>query len=341
MERRRGFTGSQVQMLNFSELGRFYSNLATMDDAGLTYLNVFESFKKTEKDPDQIYKIQFMISHLTKNRPLVEGLRYAKYVPVFDIPLIKAAEDSGRLVEVFRILSKKYNEAADSEKQVRGGLIQPGITLIVALFVPSFPDLFLQKITLAAYLKNSLGWLVVIAGGFYGFYYAWMRSFYDLKMAQSLFQVLSYIPFMRGLNQKIALEKFVTGLAMMLDSGMDLFESLNQSARCASDPKIAAAVAQFIPMIKSGVDIAKVFQTEKHFPHELVNAIGLGADSGKLPEFLRVYGQRLNEEINSKIKVLTKVIPVLIYIGVTFYIAYRVVRMYTGHLDEAMKVIGD
>lgn len=328
-------------MLNFSELSRFYNNLATLDQAGLTYLKAFEGFKRTEKDPDQIYKIQFMISHISKNRPLSEGFKFIKYVPAFDIPLIKAAESSGRLVDVFKTLSKKYADAVTSEKEVRGQLIQPFITLVVALFVPSFPDLFANKISLAVYLRNSLGVLVVLCVGIYFLYRSWMRSFYDLTMARKLYSFFSMMPFFRGLNKKIALHKFASGLGMMLDSGMDLFESLKQASQCSGDPQIYSAVEKFIPTLKQGGDITKVFQSVPHFPGEFVNAVSLGNDSGKLPEFLQNYSKQLQDEIDVKIKVLTKVVPIVIYVIVTLYVASIIFKFYTGRLNEAMDVIKD
>lgn len=328
-------------MLTFSQLAHFYHNLAALDQAGLTYLKTFEGFKRTETNLDKLSQIQFMISHLSKNRTLSEGLRFSKYVPVFDIPLIKAAEDSGRLVEVFKSLSAKYNEAAISEKEIRGRMIHPAFTFIVALFVPSFPDLFLQKISLAHYLRNSLGVLIVLGVLLYLFYQTWLRSFYEQGVAQKIYHIFSYIPFVKGLNQKIALEKFSSGLAMMLDSGMDLFESLKQASLCSGDPQLKAAVDQFIPMIRRGVDIGKVFQSNSHFPADLVNAISMGADSGKMPEFIRRYGDQLKEEINTALKILTKFIPMVVYFLVTIYVVSIVLRIYAGHLNEVMDVLKD
>jgi type IV pilus assembly protein PilC len=328
-------------MLNFAQLSRFYNNLATLDQAGLTYLKAFEGFKRTEKDPDQIYKIQFMISHIQKNRPLSDGFKFIKYVPAFDIPLIKAAEASGRLVEVFKILSKKYADAVVAEKEIRGQLIQPFITFIVALFVPSFPDLFTNKISLAVYLRNSLGILILVCAAIYTLYRSWMKSFYDLAMARKLYSFFSHVPFFKGLNQKIALHKFASGLGMMLDSGMDLFDSLKQASQCSGDPQLASAIEKFIPMLKQGADLTKAFQTVNYFPGEFVNAVSLGNDSGKLPEFLRNYSQQLQDEIDMKVKVLTKVVPIIIYIVVTVYVASIILKFYTGHLNEVMDVIKD
>ncbi len=328
-------------MLSFSQLSRFYNNLATLDQAGLTYLKAFEGFQRTEKDPDQLYKIQFMISHIQKNRPLSDGFKFIKYVPAFDIPLIKSAESSGRLVDVFKTLSKKYADSAAAEKDIRGQLVQPFITFVVALFVPSFPDLFTNKISLAVYLRNSFGVLIFVAVALFFLYRSWLKSFYELAVAQKLYKVQSYIPFFRSLNQKVALHKFSSGLGMMLDSGMDLFESLKQASQCSGDPGITSAINRFITMLKQGLDVTKAFQTVNYFPAEFINAISLGHDSGKLPEFLNNYCRQLQDEIDMKIKVLTKVVPMIIYIVVTIYVASIILKFYTGHLQEVMDVIKD
>jgi hypothetical protein len=40
-------------------------------------------------------------------------------------------------------------------------------------------------------------------------------------------------------------------------------------------------------------------------------------------------------------KVLTKVVPIIIYIIVTVYVASVILKFYTGHLNEVMDVIKD
>lgn len=328
-------------MLNFTKLSRFYHNLATLDQAGLTFLKAFEGFKRTEKDPDQIYKIQFMITHIEKNRPLSDGFKFIKYVPAFDIPLIKAAEGSGRLVEVFKTLSKKYSDAVQAEKEIRGQLIQPFITFVVALFVPSFPDLFTNKISLALYLRNSLGILILVLFGIFALYRSWMKSFYDLALANKLFSFFSILPFFGGLVRKISMHRFVSGLAMMLDSGMELFESLKQASQFSGDVNLVKATDQFIPKIKQGMNPVKALDSLRYFPEEFVNAFGLGNDSGKLPEFLRNYSQQLQEDIDAKMKIITKILPLVIYFIVTIYVGSVILKFYTGHLNEVMDVIKD
>ena len=327
--------------MNFTELSRFYQNFASLDHAGITYLKTFETFKKNERDTDKAYKLQFLIEHLRKNRRLSDGLKFIKFVPVFDIPLIKAAEESGKMGEVFKTLSLKYAAAASAEKEIRGRMIQPVLTLVVALFVPSFPELFANKITLTSYLKHNLGAMIIIFGSFYGLYFLWKKSFYEIEMAIRFHRLLSFLPFFRGFAKKIAIEKFSSALAMMLDSGMDLFESLSQSALCSADPQIKKLVDQFIPMIRRGVDITKVFQTDNYFPPDLINAISMGADSGKLPEFLRRYSDVLKAEIDGAIKLIAKVVPLVMYFLVLVYSVSIVLRMYQGHINDINQVLGE
>ena len=325
--------------MNFIQLSRFYHNFASLDQAGINYLKSFESFKKNEPDKDKAYKMQFMIEHLRKNRKLSEGFRYIKYVPVFDIPLIKAAEESGKLTEVFKALSKKYEETAAAQKEVMGRMIQPCLTLVVALFVPSFPDLFANKISLGAYLRHNVGALAVVAGIFYGFYHVWIKSYFEIDMALRFHQILSSLPFFRGMAKKMALEKFSSALSMMLDSGLDLFESLTQSAICSADPMIKSSVNQFIPLIRSGIDISQVFQTVRYFPPDFINALSMGADSGKLPEFLKRYSEVLKGEIDVAIKVITKIVPLVMYACVVAYSISIVLKMYQGHINDINQIL--
>ncbi len=331
--------GGMSSTMPLHELSQFYRHFAELDQAGITYAKCFDLLKKNEKSADKILQMNFMIEHLKRGRSLSDGLKFVKLVPAFDIPLIKAAEDSGRIVEVLKNLSKKYDVADMAAKSIRSQLFKPYFTLVVALFVPTFPDYFMQKVTLFSYLKNSLGILGVISAAAFGMYHLWQKSFYDLEKAKLLHVIQGYLPFFRGLAAKIALEKFARAFGMMLDSGMDLFDSLTQASLCSADSHIASSVNRIIPQIRSGKSLGQCLQAENFFPLDLVTAMNLGTESGKLPEFLKRYSDGLKLEIDRKIQLAVKAIPIVMYWVVTAYVAFTLVKFYKGHLDEVVRVL--
>jgi hypothetical protein len=136
----------------------------------------------------------------------------------------------------------------------------------------------------------------------------------------------------------MAFEKFAATLGFMLDSGIDFFEALKQSGQCSANPKLQEALERIIPKIQSGVETQRAFQAEKVFPIDLITAISLGSQSGKLPEFLNRYADKIKSENESTIQTMVKVFPVVLYWLVIGQIVYSVVGVYSGYLDQVLKI---
>lgn len=323
--------------MSFVELSRFYKNFYELYSAGIDVASVTESLEQRSTGHSKRV-LQIVSQSLRKGRSLYASFRAGQCVPVFDLPLVKAAEDSGRIVEVFKNLSQKHLDTHEYIKNIRASLVKPYFTFAVALMFPGITDLFAEKITLAHYLRNSLGILILVTVVFYMIYNYWVQSYFDLKKARALHEILNLFPFFKKLNSKIAFEKFASTLAFMLDSGIDFFEALKQSGQCSADVKLQKAVEKIGPRIQNGADLNQAFQVERVFPMDLVTAITLGSQSGKLPEFLKRYADGLKRENDSTIQAWVRFFPVVLYWLVIGQIVYGIVNFYTGYLDQALKI---
>lgn len=323
--------------MSFAQLSLFYKNFAELYSAGIDVASTTEALQQRSSGHDS-QVLHSVSQNLRKGRSLHQSFRAAQCVPVNDLPLVKAAEDSGRIVDVFKNLSQKHSDTHESIKKIRLSLMKPYFTFAAALMFPGVTDLFSEKITLAHYLRNSLGVLVLITAVFIIIYNYWVQSYFDLQKARTLHEIMNSLPFFRKLNSKMAFEKFATTLGFMLDSGIDFFEALKQSGQCSANPKLQKAIERIIPKIQSGVETQRAFQAEKLFPVDLTSAISLGSQAGKLPEFLKRYADRIKSENESTIQTMVKVFPVVLYWLVIGQIVYSIVGFYSGYLDQALKI---
>lgn len=325
--------------MNLNELSLFYKSFSELEQSGLGYLQAFEVLKKTETNKFRFKQMEYMIQHLKLGRPLSQGLARLNFVPVFDIPLIVSGEESGKMVQIFNTLAKKYSDTAQAVKDLRGQLIRPFLTLLVALFIPSLPSLFSGKISFAVYLRNSLGILILFLLATYSLYDLWMRSYFEINKAKTLHSILSRIPFLKSLNRNIAIEKFSHSLSLMLSSGLNFFEASKHAALSSAAPEIANAIQRMIPLIDSGQNLTQVFEKEKYFPNDFNRAIQLGSESGKIPEFLDRYVLGLKEKIDTGTAVLIKSISIFITCLVMGYVAYAYIESYKNQMEEVEKVL--
>lgn len=325
--------------MSFIELSHFYKNFAELFDAGIDATSAMETIKRNEKRSSAIHSIQLVCHNLKSGRSLYQSLKATGYVPIFDLPLVKAAEESGRIVDIFKTLSQKHLDTHHAISKTKMGLMKPYFTFVVAVMFPGVTKLFSEEITLAAYLRNSLGVLGLVTFIFYYFYNYWIQSYFDIQKARNWNNALSKLPFFSGLVARIALEKFSSTLAMMLESGIDFFEALKQSANGSANRRIQNAVERVIPSLQTGMDLHTSIQNESVFPSELKSALSMGSQSGKLPEFLYRYSKGLKTQNENTIQLLVRYFPIVLYWLVFIQVIFAIISFYRVYLDEILKIV--
>ena len=320
--------------MTLAELSQFYKNLSELYSAGIGFTQLFTTLQSNEKNEARKKKFSFVREQTSKGKSLSDAISRAELVPTSDHSLLKAGETAGSLQLIFENLSKHYAQAAQAEKNIRSGLVKPFFTLAVALFVPSFPDLFLGKITLLNYLLHSLGVLAVVAALVYWLYFLYMQSQYNLSLARTRHRIFLLIPVLSGLSKKTVLEKFVSGLAMMLESGLTMSDAVLEAGRCSADEDLQQASFRIAKRIQTGLPLPQCFQQESIFPAEIQNNILLGNESGKIPAFLSRSGAKLKTEISESVDKISRAVPAAVYWIVTLYVAWTIIGFYRGHLKE-------
>ncbi len=126
--------------MSFVELSHFYKNFAELYGAGINVGSTIDALKKNEPRAQKVQDLQIAGHNLKNGRSLYQSFRASHLVPVFDLPLVKAAEDSGRIVDVFKDLSTKHLETHRAIGKIRQGLVKPYLTFAVVLMFPGVPD---------------------------------------------------------------------------------------------------------------------------------------------------------------------------------------------------------
>lgn len=321
-------------MMNLSELSQFYKNLSELFGAGISFGSLFTTLQTNEKDHGRKVKLAYVREQTQKGRSLSEALAQSGLVPTNDNGLLRAGETAGNLQVVFENLSKNYAQAAQAENTIRSGLVKPFFTLAAALFIPKFPDLFLGKITLFKYLLQSFGVLAIVVLAAYWLYSIHVQSLYNISLARARHKIFLLIPFLSTLSKKSVLEKFLSAMAMMLESGLTMSDSVLEAGRCSADEDLQQASLRIGKRIKDGLPLPQCFKQESIFPAEVQNNILLGNESGKIPAFLQRSAVKLKVEVTERVDKFSRAIPVAVYWIVTLYVAWTIIGFYRGHLKD-------
>src|SRR2546425_1342745 len=118
----------------FSRRSEFYHQLAQLTAAGLGLVRALEQLKSHPPARSFREPTQRLLNELAAGYTLTESLqRLGHWLPAFDVAVLQAGEQSGRLDACFRLLADYYNDRARLARQVIADLAYPAFLLHFAI----------------------------------------------------------------------------------------------------------------------------------------------------------------------------------------------------------------
>src|ERR1051326_8521143 len=119
-----------------NQRAEFYQQLASLLSAGVALIQAFEILLRTPPAAAFRETLARLIRSITEGATLSESLlTLGRWAPSFDLALIQAAEQSGRLPECFRLLAHYYAERSQLARRVMADLAYPAFLVFLALLV--------------------------------------------------------------------------------------------------------------------------------------------------------------------------------------------------------------
>src|SRR2546425_4361766 len=110
----------------FSRRAEFYHQLGALTGAGLGLIRGLETLKRNPPARSYREPINRVLEQLTQGYTFTESLRrVGQWLPGFDIALLQAGEQSGRLEACFRLLADYYRDRAKLARQMMADLAYP------------------------------------------------------------------------------------------------------------------------------------------------------------------------------------------------------------------------
>ncbi|MBM3837379.1 MAG: hypothetical protein FJ398_05340 [Verrucomicrobia bacterium] len=317
--------------------GELYYQVGTMLSAGLPLLTALETLHKNPPARSFRHPVARLLTHFERGSTFSEAMLHAEgWLPAFDVALLQAGEQSGRLDACFKLLSEYYRDRAELVRKTIGQLRYPLFLLHFAILLGPFPDLFATG-NLSAYLTQTLGvlaplyaiafLLILACQGRHG--EAW-RS-----LLERLFRI---VPILGHARRNLALARLSAALEALLSAGVSIVHAWELAAAASGSPALHRAVSTWRPRIEvRGEPPSEILTESPEFPELFANLYHTGEISGSLDDTLRRLHKYYQEEALRKLQLLAEWFPRLIYFAIIFMIAYRVVTFWTGYYGGIMK----
>jgi type IV pilus assembly protein PilC len=324
----------------FFKRANFYLQLSGMLSAGLPIIQALEMLKKNSPARHFRKPIEDTIRVLQGGSTFAEALKHADWIQEFDLALIAAGEQSGRLDSNLRILGNYYTDQATMLRQIFFSLIYPFFLIHIALFV--FPTSYLSGVWLAGGVDRFIIQKITV------FSAVWAGLFFMAVIFNSPFgrpwrtllgAMANAVPVLGGARRSNALARFAAALESLITAGVSIVDSWKMAAEASSSAKIRNAVAWAIPQIQSGMTPGEAIQQLSVFPDVFRSAYATGEISGQLDTTLARLHKMYSEEARVKFMNFGKAAPVVIVVIVLLAIGYQIVRFWLNYYNNVNNIL--
>jgi type IV pilus assembly protein PilC len=316
----------------FTQRAEFYHQLAQCTSAGIGVIRALEQVKANPPARSFREPLEHLLNELAKGATLAESLQQQAWLPPFDVALIGAGEQTGRLDSCFHMLADYYNDRARIIKQVISQLIYPVglihfaalVFLIVLPFAQSEfnASLLLLFVRAAAVLLPLYGAVILLI-------YA-MQGKHGEQWRARIESFLRRVPMLGKARHYLALSRLAAALEALTAAGVNVVAAWDLAAAACGSPALRYAVQSWKPQVAAGQMPSEAVRACPLFPEMFANLYASGEVSGKLDDSLRHLHQVYNDEGTRKIEAFAQWTPRLIYFLVALMVAYEIVQFWIG-----------
>ena len=320
----------------FVQRAELYQQLNQLTSAGIPIVRALEQIERRPPAPAYHKPLQHLLNEIAKGATLAESLQRLDWLPAFDLALIGAGEQSGRLDACFRMLADYYNDRARVIRQVISQLIYPVGLVHMAAFVflivlpfahsqfnASLPLLFAKAAIILSPLYGAVVLMIYATQSKHGeTWRAWIEAF------------LRLVPVLGKARHYLALSRLAAALEALISAGVNIFEAWDLAAIASGSPALRRAVAAWKSRVVAGQMPSEAVNLCPLFPGTFANLYASGEVSGKLDDSLRQINRIYNEDGTRKLNAFATWMPRLVYMLVALLIAYEVVHFYLGYFNE-------
>jgi type II secretory pathway component PulF len=322
----------------FSRRAAFYQQLASLTAAGLGLIAALEQLQRTPPAHSYREPIRQLLRELAGGSTLSESLQHldSRWLPEFDIALLQAGEQSGRLDTCFRLLADYYADRARVARQLIADLAYPAFLFHFAVFLLPFSQLFLSG-NWVKYLCQTLGVLLplyaVIALAIYA-----AQGRHSERWRALVERLLRPVPFLGAARRDLALSRLAAALEALLNAGVTVVEAWELAGAASGSPALRRAVLAWRPQVEGGRTPAEAICASREFPELFANQYATGEISGQLDDTLRRMHGYYQEEGSRKLHTVARWFPRAIYLLVMLAIAFYVIRSWTAYFQQIQNI---
>ncbi|MBF0426284.1 MAG: type II secretion system F family protein, partial [Magnetococcales bacterium] len=327
--------GMFAQPVTKAELAESLSNVAVMLSAGIPLLTALRDAMADHDNPTLARLGREVVMRIEGGVSLAEAVKsYPEHFPGSMIFLVRLGEESGNLDRTLKDAGEHVKRVDRIVKDTKSALIYPAF-----MFTAIFAAVAFWLVVVAPILKDlfrsaelKLPWFTVVvmnASDFLQKYLVYILLtvfvvYRLLKLLNKLHQpsrrffhgLWLRMPVLKLIIQAFNLAFITEYLSLMLQSGVDIFKSLDTMGQNLKNEVYKEKLLQVRSQLVQGTGLKDSFQGANIFPSFVVRMIGVGEQSGTLSDQLKYVAEDYRVKLELIVANIGKIIePVALALG--------------------------
>jgi len=187
----------------------------------------------------------------------------------------------------------------------------PGITKMVIAFSDTMRKYFFIFIALAG------------AGAYMG------RKYIETEVGKWQLDSLKFkLPGLASLFQRIAIERFASGLGTLIDSGVPILYGLDIIGKAVENKVMEKALGEVRESVRQGKGMSAPLEASGVFTPMVVQMIAVGEEIGELGKMLTKISEFYKERIETTLTRITTLIEPMVLVFMGIVVGFLVVSMF-------------
>ena len=309
----------------------FYQELSTLVSSNISVVEAMDILSKHIGNPSLKKASSQIRQILAQGDSLGIALSdFPRLFPQWHINLIKYSEVSGTLNKGLQKIVDYLEKDYDRQRKLIVGLAYPVIIFHLGVFLLSIPTLISGGVISYLYQVSK----ILLPAYFLILFIYLLRSLLLAKMKAFHDRVVLSIPFFGKFIKAVHLNEFVRALGCLSGSGLAIVQSWKIAAASCDNMTMQKHLLKGSAVIEAGGQLDEAFSRSGVLSGKMLGMITVGQRSGSINAMLEKIAIYIEKENDIMINLLLTVIPVVVYISVAAYIAYKVISFYLGYFSK-------
>ena len=294
-------------------------------------------------------QIRKLLVHLQEGHTFADSMRKVSgWLPEYDMALLTAGEQSGRIDIAFKDLGRSYAATADIVRQTIKSMLTMFVTLHVFFIV--FPTDLLQNFAWGIidneyqrcipFLLNKAIIFTVFYGTIFFFIFACQGN-RDERWRAMVENFFGCVPLLRTARKYLAVARFTSALEALLNAGVPVMKSWELAAAASGSPRLRRELAAWLPQLETGMTPADIVSQIRWFPEMFTSLYQTAELSGQHDDTLKRLHTYFDTEGRNSLHFFVKIclgITIGLIMGV---MAYSIMRFWINYYGKLIDTINN